>query len=309
MRPTIVGWLNEALGTGVFEWLVPYPALVYALTMLACLLVFVRRSGQAGLPAYHAIGAALTGMIGGLIGARLLFLVLWRPPPERFLEELLRVSGGTISWGAYLGGFAGFCGYLVVRRRDPLAHLDVLGSVLGLGPFLGRWACLLNGCDFGRPSDVPWAVSYPHGSIPFVAQVRHGLLDPLAEQSLAVHPVQLYLALNGLLLFGVFSLLWRRMRWPPGAIFFGYWAAYAATRFPLELLRGNTETFYLGVLSIGQVMSVVVLVVSVTAIVGLASWSGRGGTKRAPSSAVVGRDAVARCGVQREDIAGQPLVR
>ena len=268
MRPAVVDWLNDAFGSEIFAWLVPYPALVYSLTMLACLLVFVRRSRQAGLIPYHALGAALSAMIGGLIGARLLYLLLWMPPPARLVSELLRVAGGTISWGAYLGGFAGFCGYLVVRRQELLAHLDVLGSVLGLGPFLGRWACFLNGCDFGRTTAVAWAVEYPHGSIPFVAQVRQGVLDPLAAHSLPVHPVQLYLSVNGLLLFVLFSYLWWRRRWPPGTIFFGYWAAYGATRFVLEFLRGNTVTFYLGVLSIGQVMATIVAVVSLLALFG-----------------------------------------
>jgi len=267
MRPAIVDWLNRAFGTEVFTWLVPYPALVYSLTMLVCLLVFVRRNRRAGLVPYYAVGAAVSCMIGGLIGARLLFVLLWRPPPSRLLGELLTVSGSTISWGAYLGGFTGFCVFLLLNRQRPLRYLDVLGSVMGLGPFLGRWACLLNGCDFGRPTMVPWAIEYPHGSLPFVAQVRAGILDPLVAQSLPVHPVQIYLALNGLGLFVLFSYLWRTRRWPPGTIFFGYWATYAATRFGLETFRGNTVTFYLEVLSIGQLMAIIVFAVSVSAIV------------------------------------------
>jgi phosphatidylglycerol:prolipoprotein diacylglycerol transferase len=266
MRPAVVDWLNDAFGSDVFARLVPYPALVYSLTMLVCLLVFVQRSRQACLTPYHAVGAALSAMIGGLIGARLLYLALWRPPAAQLVSEMLRVAGGTISWGAYLGGLAGFCGYLLVRRQELLPHLDVLGSVLGLGPFLGRWACFLNGCDFGRTTAVPWAVEYPHGSIPFVAQVRQEILDPVAAHSLPVHPVQLYLSVNGLLLFVLFSYVWRSRRWPEGTIFFGYWVAYGSTRFVLEFLRGNTVTFYLEVLSTGQVMATAVAAVSLLAM-------------------------------------------
>lgn len=270
MRPRIVAFLNEALGVDLFQWIVPYPAFVYALTMAVCLVVFVRRCRSVGLDPYHALGATVTAMLGGLLGARLLWVVMnvdqWAAVPR----ALIQVSGATISWGAYLGGALGFIGYLALRRRPVLAHVDVLGSVFGLGPFIGRWACFLNGDDFGTLSEVPWAVVYPHGSMAFAHQVRHGLIDPLAEVSLPTHPVQLYLSLNALLLFALFTWLWRRFRFPPGTIFLGYWAVYAATRFALEYFRGDARTLYLDRFTPGQMGAIVVFAMALPTA--LALW-------------------------------------
>ena len=266
MRPGIVNFLNDTFGVEFFEWLVPYPALMYAVTMMACLLLIGRRSKQADLSQYHALGAAVAGMVCGLIGARLFYVLLYWGQHADLLAALFRVSGGTISWGAYTGGIIGFAGYLWIRQQPILPNLDLLGSVMGLGPFLGRWSCLLNGCDYGTVSSVPWAIEFPHGSIPFMAHVRQGLIDPLAVNSLPVHPLQIYLSLNGLLLFVIFSRLWKPRNLTPGTIFFGYWAAYAFTRFLIEFFRGNVPTQYLGIFTIGQLMTLIVFVVSVGGI-------------------------------------------
>jgi phosphatidylglycerol:prolipoprotein diacylglycerol transferase len=258
MRPRIVDFLNDQLGTEIFEWLVPYPSTVYALTMLVCLIVFVRRVKFVQLSQANALKAAIFTMFGGLIGTRVFFLVLHL---ERMLarpEIIYSISGGTASWGAYLGGAIGFWGYFARRRKSALPYLDVLGSMMGLGPFIGRWSCFLNGDDFGTFSNAPWAVVYPHGSIPFTHQVQQGLIDPLINFSLAVHPNQLYLSLNGLVLFFIFTLIWKRYRFAPGILFCLYWAVYSFNRFFLEFFRGSSPRDYLDILSFPQIMTVII---------------------------------------------------
>lgn len=267
MRPRIVESLNGIFGVELFEWLVPYPALIYAVTMMVCLLIFGKRSRQAGLNQYHALGAAVSAMVCGLIGARLFYILLYWNQHTNLLSALFRVSGGTISWGAYVGGLFGFMGYLWFRRQPTLPYLDVIGSFIGLGPFIGRWSCFLNGCDFGTVSSLPWSVVYPQGSIPYSAHLKQGLIEPLAANSLPVHPLQIYLALNGLALFIIFSRIFKNSSYTTGTLFFGYWAAYAFTRFFLEFLRGNIPSYYFGVLSIGQVMTMIAFLISFCAII------------------------------------------
>ncbi len=260
MRPRIVNYLNETFGTALFAWLVPDPAAIYALTMLVGLVVFVRRSRSDGLSQMHALSAAIWAMLGGLAGARVFWLLVH---PDRLLASpwaVFDVGGATISWGAYLGGATGLTAYLLWRRQPVLRYLDVVGTVMGLGPFIGRWACFINGDDFGRTSDVGWAVSFPHGSQPFAHQVNQGVLDPLADLSLAVHPLQLYLSLNGLGLFVVFTFLWRRHRFAPGSLFCAYWMAYAVSRFFIEFYRDLLPQDFLGGFGFPQLMTVVVFV-------------------------------------------------
>lgn len=266
MRPRIIEFLNERFGVSIFGWLVPDPSTMYAITMLVCLIVFVRRARVAQLSQSHALKAAIWAMIGGLVGARVFFLlqhpgwVIARP------GIIFSVSGGTASWGAYLGGIMGFWGYLASRREAALPYLDVIASLLGLGPFLARWSCFLNGDDFGTLSGLPWAVAYPHGSIPFAHQVQQGLISPLADLSLPLHPNQLYLSLNGLFLFFLFTFIWKRYRLAPGVLFCLYWAVYSFTRFFLEFFRGSSPREYFGILSFPQMMTLGIFAVAVSGI-------------------------------------------
>jgi len=138
--------------------------------------------------------------------------------------------------------------------------------VMGLAPAIGRWSCFLNGDDFGTLSNTPWAVVYPHGSIPFTYQVRQGLIDPLAHFSSPVHPTQLYLSLNGLALFVLLTFIWKMYRFSPGVLFCLYWAVYSFTRFFLEFFRGGVRTDYLGYFSLSQIMTLVVFTLAMGGI-------------------------------------------
>ena len=267
MRPRFVEFLNELTGTSLGEWLVPYPALMYAIAMLTGLIVFVRRSKLVGLRPYYAAGAAVSAMLCGMIGARL-FYILWHidkfPNPH---IALFAFSGSTFSWGAYLGGMIGFVLYLYYNREQLLPWLDMLAPILGLGVFVGRWACFVNGDDFGRISTMPWAVSFPPGSIPFAHQLNEGLIPLMSEASLAVHPVQLYLSFNGLVLFLLFSYIWRKNALKPGMIMVSYVVAYACSRFGLEFFRGDYHQMYAGLFTSGQLFSGLLILLMLVGII------------------------------------------
>lgn len=262
MRPRLVHTLDAWFGTELFGWLVPDPAFVYALAMAVVVVVFIHRAHADHLDRVHALGAAIWGMIGGLLGARIFFLVQHLDLVAARPSIVLDLNGGTVSWGAYLGGTTAFTLYLLSNRQGVMRFLDVLASCLGLGPFIGRWACFLNGDDYGTLSDLPWAVAFPHGSYPFAAQAQAALIDPLAPLSLSVHPVQLYLSVKGLLLFVVCTALWKRYALPHGFLFCLYGGLFATARFILEFFRGDVSRGFVGGLSIGQAMSVAILMVS-----------------------------------------------
>lgn len=117
MRPRIIDYLNNLFGVHIFEWLVPDPSTMYALAMLVCLIIFVRRIKTARLSQSDALKAAIWGMLGGLVGARVFFLLMHPGWVIARPEIIFSVSGGTASWGAYLGGILGFWGYLLPARK------------------------------------------------------------------------------------------------------------------------------------------------------------------------------------------------
>ncbi|MBI5471580.1 MAG: prolipoprotein diacylglyceryl transferase [Ignavibacteriae bacterium] len=258
MRPRIVEALNGVFDTTIFAFLIPDPAFVYALAIGVCAWLFVRRTKEAGLSQYHALGGVIWGVIGGFVGARFFFLATHYERVIYNYSMLFDLNGATVSWGAYLGGTIAFLAYFRLKNTSPLTYLDVVASCLGLGICVARWSCFLNGDDFGTLSTAPWAVAFPHGSYPFAAQVKLALVDALAPRSLPIHPVQIYGSLKGLLLFAVFTYLWRRNHLPPGILFCLLWMAFATLRFGLEFFRGDVSRGFVGLLSTGQVMSLVI---------------------------------------------------
>lgn len=259
MRPRIVEWLAALIGTGPAEWLVPDPITFYGVAMLAMLLVFLRRGQALGRSTSDLAGAGFCAMVGGIVGARVFYLIqhdlLLHPATLRYALT----SGGTASWGAYLGSVIGLAVYHRLTVRPLLPALDLGASVAGLGIAIGRLSCFLNGDDYGTITHVPWSVRFPHGSFPFAAQVRAGILDSAADLSLGVHPVQLYLGLNGLVLFWIASMAWRRFRDRPGLTFASFVVLYSVTRFGIEFFRGDQARYFGQQLSAPQVMCLATL--------------------------------------------------
>ncbi|MES2731342.1 MAG: prolipoprotein diacylglyceryl transferase family protein [Bacteroidota bacterium] len=261
MRIRIIDFFDQYFHVNFFNYLIPEPAIVYAIMLGAVAWLFIKRCGESKLSKYHASGIAIWTTVAALIGARLFYLIQNLGYVIEHPAILLEINGATVSFGVYLGGMLGFFLYTKMYKISPFHYLDVVASVLGLGPMLGRLACFLNGDDFGTLSHVPWAVQFPHGSYPFVNHVQHGWLNPMADLSLAVHPVQLYGSLKGLFLLVLFTWLWKKRMFKPGVLFLLFWMVYPLCRFLLEFFRGDEDRGWVGALSTGQFMSVCLFLV------------------------------------------------
>ncbi len=176
--------------------------MLVAIGAIVGLWLFERELRRAGLPA-SAIDAGFAGVIGGLAGAKLLWVT--EHAGEAPIAQLL-LSRGGMSW---FGGFAGgVVAGLVLMRRDRLPITAVLAAAtpgLAVGHAIGRIGCFMVGDDYGRPSDLPWAVAFPEG---------------LPPTTLPVHPTQLYEA-AALVPIAWLLLRWRREGRPDRAVLGG----------------------------------------------------------------------------------------
>ena len=261
MRSRIIEYLNNTLDSDLFGYLIPTGTVMHVCGMLVVMWLMIRRCEKTGLSAYHVLGGCIYGMIGGLIGARIFFIL---QNPELFVESPLRLlnfGGGTTSWGAYLGGTAAFISYFKYKNLPVLNYLDLLGSALGLGPFFGRLSCFLRGCCYGNLSDLPWAVRYPADTFIFQYQLKSGLLKISDSLSLAVHPVQLYHAAAALLVFMLVSRFWQKYHALAGLTFAFYWWLYALLRFGIEFFRGDVPRIAFVNLTLAQVICVGLIMV------------------------------------------------
>jgi phosphatidylglycerol:prolipoprotein diacylglycerol transferase len=138
--------------------------------------------------------------VPGIIGARAFYVIeYWSGFQKATVGDTLLAmvnvtEGGLVVYGSVIGGALGLVGFFAKYKMPPLATLDLITPSFLLGLAIGRIGCLLNGCCFGGPCDLPWAVTFPAGSPPHVHQVRtgqtflHGLKivgDPDAEPVIA----------------------------------------------------------------------------------------------------------------------------
>ncbi len=176
-------------------------------------------------------------LLGGILGARLLYIVLnwkiyWHAP-----GELIAIwHGGLIWYGGFLGGFAAAFLYLRAQRVPFLRAFDQFVPFLALGHAIGRIGCLLNGCCYGKPVDGCCGIT-PHWSA-----------QPLV-------PTQLYEALGLLALYAGLRWLQRpNVLQRAGAVAGLYLISYGILRFTVEAFRGD-QTFWWHNLTLPQLMS------------------------------------------------------
>ena len=241
--------------------------MMYILAILAVMWLMVRRTRQSGLSAYHVLGASIYGLIGGIAGARIFYLFEYIDHTIENPHVIFHATGGTTSWGAYIGGSAAFLGYLYFNRLSILSYLDLLASCLGLGPFLGRWSCFLSGCCHGTTSDLPWAVRYPIDTTAYLLHIKKDLIAVGAELSQSVHPVQIYLSISALLVFIATSIFWKRYRNVPGMTFLFYWLIYCLLRFIGEFFREDPNRYFNSLLNVGQIVCLVIIALAMSGLI------------------------------------------
>ncbi len=242
----------------------PTYGVLLAAAFLLALWLMGRLARREGIEADHISNLWVTMLLAGLIGAKVtLYLVEWRmywENPANFLYTWR-------SAGVYYGGFlaaAVAAGLYLGRHGLPLGKVfDLVAPALALGQSVGRWGCMAAGCCFGKPAEIPWAVTFT---------------DPRAHQITGVplhqplHPTQAYLSLNALLLCGVLLLLLRAKRawrWPDGMVFWAYVLLYGASRFVLEYYR-NDDRGQLGALSTSQFLGLIAVAAATVALTVLA---------------------------------------
>ena len=258
MRPFLVDRLNQLFGTEAFSYLVPNYTIVLSATLVLCSLFAGRLARRRGLDAQHVYGAALWALPAGLLGARLLHVAYahesYRGSLLAFLDPL---QGDSVGYGGALAAAVAGLAYFRLRRLDPRPYLDVFAPAIGLAMFGGRLGCFADGCDFGAVTDGPLGVRFPPYSPASLEQAQSGWLDHAGLPSLPVHPAQLYLAVNGLVL-ALVVLAWqgRARDAVPGRAFALFWLLYACTRFGWELIRGDASRGFIGPLSTSQAISI-----------------------------------------------------
>jgi phosphatidylglycerol---prolipoprotein diacylglyceryl transferase len=187
------------------RWLLAAP--IYAVAYGVAALAFwwmARRRGMLGDDAARVMGA---GLIGGLAGANLLQLLATGLPGKT-------IEGGIVG---------GWLAVIWVKRRFGIARPtgDLFALAIPAGEAIGRIACFVGGCCYGKVANVAWAVH------------EHGALR---------HPTQLYLAFGAALCFALLLTIERRFKLPENGLFYAGGMLFCIDRFAVEFFREGTTT-------------------------------------------------------------------
>jgi phosphatidylglycerol:prolipoprotein diacylglycerol transferase len=242
------GWAATLLSTGailvalhfLLSWFMGSgPITIYSfgvviiLGFLAGVRFLTAQTDRLGLPTQKVFDWGFWLLLTGIVGARVLYALLNYDEFEGKALEIFAIwKGGLVWYGGLIPTV--FVGIWLLRRYElpVLSCCDAAAVALMLGLGIGRWACLLAGDDYGKPTDLWFGIR-------FYNERSLVVLGAPELRGVALHPTQLYMSVNALWLF--FGLEWIRRRAKyAGQAFAALLILYSVTRALLiEPFRGD----------------------------------------------------------------------
>ena len=237
-----------------------YGVLLAAAYLLGLQLARIRAK-QRGLDQNRVLDLGIYIIISALVGAKLLLLVTDFKTFSADPRELLTLAR---SGGVFYGGLivAVIVALWYIRRAGlPLwTTCDVFAPGIALGHAVGRFGCFFAGCCYGKPTTLPWGITFTD---PFAAA---NVGTPLGVH---LHPTQLYEAGAEFLILVVLLTTERKGRPFAGRTFWLYILLYAVSRFAIEFFRGD-ERGMVGMFSTSQFISILLAPLALAMLVYLA---------------------------------------
>lgn len=195
-----------------------------ALGFVTAILLAGREARRLGLPAGRFYDLCFYSIVASLVGSRLFYVLTELP---YFLANPLQIfvlwKGGLIFHGGLVLAVAVALFYMHRYRMPWRVTFDAMAVGMPVGQIFGRIGCFMAGCCYGKPSDLPWAVTFKHP-------------DTLCPFQEALHPSQLYEALLLVPVFGVLYWLRTRKRFQ-GQLLLTYFFLAGSVRFVVEFFR------------------------------------------------------------------------
>jgi phosphatidylglycerol:prolipoprotein diacylglycerol transferase len=223
------------------------------------LLVAIRGSDASGISRQQILDLIFMIIISAIVGSRLAFVLM---NYTFFLERPLAVfklwEGGLVFSGGFVLVIL-LVGWYIRRHRLPLWTIgDLLAPAVAISQGIGRLGCLMAGCCYGKPSDMPWSLVFKHP-------------QALAPLHVPLHPTQIYAALSGFLIFAVLMLIRKKKKFE-GQVLLWFVILHSTSRLILERFRGDDRGSIPGTeLSVTQAVTLLLLIAGVVFLVILSS--------------------------------------
>lgn len=221
-------------------------------------------------------------ILSAIVGARLYFVMLH---PEEFKGNLQSIFnpfqkgqvgiGGLVMYGGFIGAIVSAFLYFKIKKQPFLPYADAIAPSVGIGIFLTRIGCFLNGCCYGASSTGACSVSFPH-------------ISPAGDFQQHIHatglyPSQLFESAGGLVMALIVLGIGNCVK-IVGFQFYLIGIMYTILRFAVDFSRHYELSEKVGPLSHNQIVCIVLFVLFSVLLVKQAGES----KKEAPATPVPG---------------------
>jgi phosphatidylglycerol:prolipoprotein diacylglycerol transferase len=201
------------------------------------IILAIRQAKKEGIKPDTVLDLGLLIILSSLVGGKILEIIInykyYFKNPKEIITSLR--FGGVYYGGLILAVLISLL-YLWWKKLPVWKICDIFAPSIALGVAIGRWGCFFAGCCWGKPTTLPWGVTFTN---PYTYQiVGTPLYVPL-------HPTQIYHSLTNFLLFIVLIAM-RKKKSFEGQLFWFYILFYSITRFLLEYLRDDPRGFVFG---------------------------------------------------------------
>lgn len=219
-----------------------------------------------GLSPDAVLDLGMIGMVSGILGARIFHILV--EAPWYYWEKPFRVlefwRGGFVSWGGFIAVLLTLFIYLRIKKLSMGRYFDLIAAGSPLLKLSIRFACLLTGCCYGHPTNVPWAITFTD---PASTAYYYYPNTPL-------HPSQVYSMIQAGLLFLFINWFYKKHQEEPGTTACMLVLGWTLPRFFLEMFRGDADRglYFNNLLSTGQVTGVILALLALVTYVRLRKY-------------------------------------
>lgn len=223
-----------------------------AIAFIVALFVAIKRAKKCYISAYVIFDISLYMLISGFIGARA-FYILQHISHYESIDEVLQIgAGGFTFYGGFILASLVFIIYVNLNKLPAGKIADILAPPLALGIGISRIGCFLSGCCFGKPTSLPFGISFPPNSLPWIE-----------FEIQKVHPAQIYSLVSLIVIFIILLSIEKYIIFS-GQLFILFILLYSIQRFYIDFFRYYPQEQFINYLTESQLISVVLIVFALT---------------------------------------------
>ena len=226
--------------------------LMIAIGILCCVAMASYRAKKNGLDQEAIVDIGIYGVIGGFLGAKILYVIV---EFKTFIKDPKTVLGseGFVVYGGIIAGFLTAIVYCRIKKLYFLEYFDLAVASISMAQGFGRIGCFLAGCCYGRETEAWYGITFKN--------------SPFAPNNIALIPTQLLSSAADFLHFFLLIYITKKKK-TDGIVVSSYLILYSIGRFLIEILR-NDPRGNVSVLSTSQFISIFTLMIGIASVIWL----------------------------------------